>query len=81
MAAAWTPSSAYIERSRLRAFAMKNGCTDYAALLRWSTEDLEGFWASMVEFFDVQFARPAERVLGKQTRVEVRFRGGDSRVA
>src|SRR5206468_12785503 len=46
MAAAWTPSSAYIERSRLRAFAMKNGHADYASLLRWSTEDLEGVWTS-----------------------------------
>src|SRR2546428_3823943 len=33
---AWTPSAAYLDRSRLRAFAMKNGCPDYAALLRWS---------------------------------------------
>jgi acetoacetyl-CoA synthetase len=27
---------------------------DYAALWEWSTEDLEAFWASIWEFFDVQ---------------------------
>ena len=27
---------------------------DYAALWRWSTEDLEAFWGSLWEFFDVQ---------------------------
>ena len=27
---------------------------DYAALWRWSTEDLEAFWGSIWEFFDVQ---------------------------
>jgi acetyl-CoA synthetase len=44
MTAAWTPSATYLQRSRLRAFAERHGCRDYAALLRWSVEDLEGFW-------------------------------------
>src|SRR5213594_3455330 len=63
MAAAWTPSSAYIERSRLRAFAMKNGCADYPALLRWSTEDLEGFWAATERDLHISWRTPYTHVL------------------
>jgi acetyl-CoA synthetase len=63
MAAAWTPSEKYIERSRLRAFAMKNGCADYAALLRWSTEDLEGFWAATERDLHISWRTPYTHVL------------------
>src|SRR5256712_4094520 len=63
MAAAWTPSSAYIERSRLRAFAMKNGCADYGAFLRWSTEDLEGFWAATERDLHLAWRTPYTHVL------------------
>jgi len=35
----------------------------YDQAWRWSTSELEPFWRSIVEFFDVQFQRPAERVL------------------
>ena len=63
MAPAWTPSPAYLERSRLRAFAMKNGCADYAALLRWSTEDLEGFWAATERDLHISWRTPYTHVL------------------
>src|SRR5437588_3451394 len=63
MAAAWTPSSAYLERSRLRAFALKNGHTDYASLLRWSTEDLEGFWAATERDLHIAWRTPYTHVL------------------
>ena len=63
MAAAWTPTTAYLERSRLRAFAMKNGCADYAALLRWSTEDLEGFWAATERDLRISWRAPYTHVL------------------
>jgi len=63
MPAAWTPSAAYLERSRLRAFAMKNGCADYAALLRWSTEDLDGFWAATERDLRIAWRTPYTHVL------------------
>src|SRR5438309_1099772 len=63
MAAAWTPSSAYLERSRLRAFALKNGHIDYASLLRWSTEDLEGFWAATERDLRISWRTPYTHVL------------------
>jgi acetyl-CoA synthetase len=60
---AWTPSPKYLERSRLRAFAMKNGCADYASLLRWSTEDLEGFWAATERDLRIAWRSPYTHVL------------------
>ncbi len=39
---------------------------DYTALWEWSVTDLEGFWASLWEFFDVQSSRPHEAVLGRR---------------
>src|SRR5439155_1265521 len=63
MPAAWTPSAAYLDRSRLRAFALKNGCADYAALLRWSTEDLDGFWAATERDLRIAWRTPYTHVL------------------
>jgi acetoacetyl-CoA synthetase len=39
---------------------------DYAALWEWSVTDLEGFWASLWEFFEVRSSKPYERVLGRR---------------
>ncbi|VVJ17896.1 Acetoacetyl-CoA synthetase (EC [Amycolatopsis camponoti] len=36
---------------------------DYAALHRWSVTDLDGFWASIKDFFGVRFHSPAESVV------------------
>ena len=63
MPAAWTPSAPYLDRSRLRAFAMKNGCADYAALLRWSIDDLEGFWAATERDLRIAWRTPYTHVL------------------
>ncbi|MBL1083975.1 acetoacetate--CoA ligase [Streptomyces actinomycinicus] len=41
--------------------------TDYHALHRWSVTDLEGFWAAVWEYFDVDAATPYERVLAEET--------------
>jgi acetyl-CoA synthetase len=60
---AWTPTSAYLDRSRLRAFAAKHGCQDYESLLRWSTEDLEGFWTATERDLRIAWRTPYTRVL------------------
>jgi acetoacetyl-CoA synthetase len=39
---------------------------DYEELRRWSIADLEGFWASVWDFFEVRAHRPYERVLGSR---------------
>jgi acetoacetyl-CoA synthetase len=36
---------------------------DYHELLRWSVDDLEGFWGAVWDFFGVRAATPYERVL------------------
>jgi acetoacetyl-CoA synthetase len=68
----WTPSPEQIERSTLTRYQRWLGETwglsfgSYAELWRWSISDLEAFWASICEFFDVRFSVPAERVLGSR---------------
>ena len=36
----------------------------YDELYRWSVDDLEGFWGSLWDFFEVRAHTPYERVLG-----------------
>lgn len=68
----WTPDADAVERATLTVFARWLGeargldLPDYAALWRWSVEDLEGFWGALVEFFGVRFSSPPERVLGSR---------------
>jgi acetoacetyl-CoA synthetase len=68
----WTPSeeriaSATITRYRewlneTRGLALAG----YHDLWQWSVDDLEGFWGSIWEFFDVEAAEPYGRVLGRR---------------
>ncbi|MEA2197284.1 MAG: acetoacetyl-CoA synthetase, partial [Solirubrobacteraceae bacterium] len=68
----WTPSAERIERATLTRYQRRLGETrglsfgSYAELWQWSVSDLEGFWSSICEFFDVRFSVPAERVLGSR---------------
>ena len=48
---------AWLERERGLAFA------DYESLWRWSVDDLDGFWSSIWEFFQVRANAPATAVL------------------
>ncbi|HEX7196095.1 MAG TPA: acetoacetate--CoA ligase, partial [Candidatus Limnocylindria bacterium] len=56
----WSPAPDARARTRIGAYlewleAERNlAFTDYDALLRWSIEDLEGFWRSIWDHFDVQ---------------------------
>jgi acetoacetyl-CoA synthetase len=66
----WTPSAERVERATITRYTAwlseTRGLTlpDYDALWRWSVDDLEGFWSSIVSFCDVHFSTPPERVLG-----------------
>ena len=68
----WTPSPERVERAALTAYTSwieeTHGLSlpDYAALWEWSTTDLEAFWASIWERFDVRASAPYERVLGSR---------------
>jgi acetoacetyl-CoA synthetase len=56
----WEPSAELVERSRLVEFMRwlerERGLAfeDYEQLRRWSVDDLDGFWAAIWDFFDVQ---------------------------
>ncbi|MEJ7843663.1 MAG: acetoacetate--CoA ligase [Rubrobacter sp.] len=39
---------------------------DYTALWEWSVTDIEGFWSSLWEFFDIRSSEPYEEVLGRR---------------
>ncbi|MGB2850297.1 MAG: acetoacetate--CoA ligase [Solirubrobacterales bacterium] len=59
----WTPSADRIERAAITAFARTQGLYgDYDELWRWSVDDIERFWASVWDYFEVD--GDYERVLG-----------------
>jgi acetoacetyl-CoA synthetase len=68
----WQPDEAFAERTRLRAYmrwlADERGVdvATYDDLWRWSVDDLEQFWSSIAEYFDVRFHAPPHAVLGRR---------------
>jgi acetoacetyl-CoA synthetase len=68
----WEPPAALVERSRLREYMRwleaERGLRfdDYDQLWRWSVDDLEAFWTSIWDFFDVQADGGFERALGSR---------------
>lgn len=51
----WSPGKDKIEKSHLHAFAKAVGQADkdYAALWRWSVNDIEGFWSAFWDYAEV----------------------------
>jgi acetoacetyl-CoA synthetase len=68
----WTPSPERVEQATLTRYQTwlerERGVVfaNYDELWRWSVSDLEGFWSSICEFFEIRFEVPAERVLGRR---------------
>ena len=68
----WTPTPAQVERSTLtrylRWLAAERRLVlhGYHELWAWSVADLDGFWSSLWEFFDVRAADTYERVMGRR---------------
>jgi len=69
----WEPPAELVERSRLREYMRWLAAErdvhveDYEALWRWSVEDLEGFWSSIWDFFEVRADGSWERALGDRS--------------
>jgi len=63
VAAAWSPSERYLERSRLRRFALAHGVRDHEALLRWATDDLERFWRAVDADLGLVWSKRYERAM------------------
>ena len=69
----WQPSDERVERAAITRFARWVAETrgadvtgSYEELWGWSVDDLDGFWAAIWEYFDVQSDAPYETVLGRR---------------
>jgi acetoacetyl-CoA synthetase len=70
----WEPSPERRERATITRYArwLRNErgvdvpYDDYEALWRWSVDDLDAFWASIWDFFEVESETPYERVIGRR---------------
>ena len=68
----WTPPPDARERFELGRYmkwlASERGLDfpGYQELHRWSISDLEGFWGSLWDFFEIRAHEPYERVLGSR---------------
>ena len=64
----WEPTDDARENSILSRYMESIGRAGepYEELWRWSVTDLEGFWASLWDFFEIRAETPYERVLGSR---------------
>ncbi|MET0474325.1 MAG: acetoacetate--CoA ligase [Mycobacterium sp.] len=69
----WTPPDRLISGSHLARYlawlAANRGhlAEDYHGLWRWSVEDIDGFWHSIWDFFEVPASTQPRRILGDRT--------------
>jgi len=59
----WTPPADVLTSTRLGRFATAHGFADYAALHRWSVEDLDGFWSAVAADLGVRWSTPPATAL------------------
>lgn len=68
----WRPSATYASQSTMAKYGrwleQNRGLTfgDYNKMWEWSVEDLDGFWSSIVEFFDLPINTTNDTVLAKR---------------
>ncbi len=66
----WEPSKDFIESTNVWQFLRRLGCRGREAFLRYSTQNLEEFWAEMVRETGIEWSRPYDHVLDKSRGVE-----------
>src|SRR5215213_8184224 len=59
----WEPPHELLSESKMALYMRARGCSSYEELWRWSVEDLEGFWRSIWDLYEVGPA--PERVLAQ----------------
>jgi acetoacetyl-CoA synthetase len=60
----WEPPAELVERAVMTRYMRERGFESYADLWQWSVDDLDGFWASIWDFFGV--AGSYDRVLASR---------------
>jgi acetyl-CoA synthetase len=59
----WRPSTELVERANVTRFMRAHGIETYEELVRRSQDDVEWFWAAVVDDLGIDFTEPYERVL------------------
>jgi acetoacetyl-CoA synthetase len=78
----WTPPAGFAEDSTVGRFIRwlarerRLEFADYAALWRWSVDDLEAFWAAVWDFFEVRSSTPYSSVLERRVMPGARWFSG-----
>ena len=70
--ALWTPGPERVKQAKITKYsewlsARGRKFESYDELWRWSVSDLEGFWTSIWDYFDVESPNPHGKALGKKT--------------
>ena len=65
----WSPSSEEIDATNLAALMGDEELEDYAAMHRWSVEDVSGFWAEMIDRLSIHFMDKPRRVIADDANV------------
>jgi len=69
----WTPTAARLDAANVTLFAQwlerERGLrfADYAALWRWSVDDLDGFWGALFDYFRIDCSTPPTCVLARRS--------------
>lgn len=64
--AAWLPTAAYTEHSRLRRFCASVGVDGYRSLVEWAAADVARYWGAADRDLDLVWHRPYSAVLDLQ---------------
>jgi acetoacetyl-CoA synthetase len=62
----WTPPSALVERADMTALMREVGAADYNALWAWSVQDIERFWRTIWDRYDVLADGDPTNVLARE---------------
>ena len=82
MAPLWSPSADRIEKSALREYLnwleVRQGrpFPDHDALWAWSVQDLDRFWSSIVDYYEIEFSASWTQVLSADPMPRARWFGG-----
>lgn len=66
----WHPPKELVEESNVKAFMDAEGLSDYKQMVEKSTEDIEWWWSKAVEWLNVEWFRPYEKVYDMSKGIE-----------